>query len=118
MEPQDTITIAPSVLITVARQAAIDVKGIARMGTIPIDVTHLLKGNPMGSGVVLELESNQVSLELYLIVKPGVNMRDISREVQRSVTRSIQELVGMEVLKVNVHIEDVDFTPDGKPETL
>jgi len=118
MEPQDTITIAPSVLITVARQAAIDVKGIARMGTIPIDVTHLLKGNPMGSGVVLELEGNKVSLELYLIVKPDVNMRDISREVQRSVTRSIQELVGMEVLKVNVHIEDVDFTPDGKPEAL
>ncbi|MBN1313280.1 MAG: Asp23/Gls24 family envelope stress response protein [Anaerolineae bacterium] len=116
MEPQDTVTIAPSVLITIARQAAIEVKGIARMGTIPIDVTHLLKGNPMGSGVVLEIERNQVSFELYLIVKPGVSMRDISHEVQRSVTRSIQELVGMEVLKVNVHIEDVDFTPDSKPE--
>lgn len=111
MEPQDTITIAPSVLITIARQAAIDVKGIARMGTIPIDVTRLLKGNPMGSGVVLDLDSGKVSLELYVIVKPGVSMRDVSREVQRSVTRSIQELVGMEVLTVNVHIEDVDFTP-------
>ena len=117
MEPQDTITIAPSVLITIARQAAVDVKGVARMGTIPIDVTHLLKGNPMGSGVVLELEEGKVSIELYLIVKPGVNMRDVSREVQQSVTRSIQELVGMAVLKVNVHIEDVDFAPDDRPET-
>ncbi|MBN1427199.1 MAG: Asp23/Gls24 family envelope stress response protein [Anaerolineae bacterium] len=117
MEPQDTITIAPSVLITIARQAAIDVKGIARMGTIPIDVTHLLKGNPMGSGVVLEIEEGKVSLEVYLIVKPGVSMRDVSKEVQNSVTRSIQELVGMEVIKVNVHIEDVDFTPGDRPET-
>lgn len=116
MEPQDTITIAPSVLITIARQATVDVKGIARMGAIPIDVMHLLKGNPMGSGVVLDLQGSKVALELYVIVKPGVSMRDVSHEVQRSVTRSIQELVGMEVVTVNVHIEDVDFTPTERPE--
>jgi uncharacterized alkaline shock family protein YloU len=115
MEPQDTITIAPSVLITIARQAAIEVKGVVRMGTIPIDVMHLLKGNPMGSGVVLDVSDGKASFELYLIVKPGVSMRDVSRDVQRSVTRSIQELVGMEVINVNVHIEDVDFTPEDRP---
>jgi uncharacterized alkaline shock family protein YloU len=116
MESQDTITIAPSVLITIARQATVDVKGVARMGTIPIDVIHLLKGNPMGSGVVLDLKEGRVSLELYVIVKPGVSMRDVSHEAQRSVTRSIEELVGMEVLTVNVHVEDVDFTPTDRPE--
>ncbi len=109
MEPQDTITIAPSVLITIAKHAATQVEGVSRMGTIPVDVGRLLRGNTMGSGVVLDIDDNSVQLDLYLIVKPSVSMRGVSREVQRSVTRAIQELVGMTVIAVNVHIEDVDF---------
>ncbi len=115
MKPQDTITIAPSVLIATAQNAAMEIEGIVRTGTIPAQVGHLLRRHPMGGGVVLEIEGNTVKIELYLVVKPGVNMRDISREVQKNVTRAIQDLIGMEVLAVNVHIEDVDFTPGETP---
>ncbi len=110
MEPQDTITIAPSVLITIAKHAATEVEGVAQMGNIPVDVGRLLRGHPMGSGVVLDIEDNNVTIDLYLIVKPGVNMREVSREVQRNVKRAVQELVGMDVKAVNIHIEDVDYT--------
>jgi len=115
MESQDTITIAPSVLITIARHAATQVKGVSRTGTIPVDVVRLLKGHPMGSGVILDLDGTRVKLDLYLLVKPGANIRTVSQEVQEAVTRSIEELVGMEVTGVNVHVEDVDFVPGGQP---
>lgn len=110
MEPQDTITIAPSVLIAIAMYAATEVEGIAHMGAIPVDVGRLFRGNPMGSGVVLDIEENSVKVDLYLVVEPGINMRKASQEVQRDVKRSVQELVGMDVTAVNVHIEDVDYS--------
>jgi uncharacterized alkaline shock family protein YloU len=109
MEPQDTITIAPSVLITIFKHAALQTTGVARMGIIPVDVVRMLRGNPMGSGVVLELDSNKVNAELYLVVKPGANMRELSHEVQQSATRAVHELVGMDVVNVNIHIDDVEF---------
>lgn len=109
MEPQDTITIAPSVLLTIAKHAATEVKGVARMGQIPVQVGRLLRGNPMANGVVLEIDDNQVSLDLYLVVKPNVNMRTVSEEVQTAVKRSIEDLVGMDVEKIGVHVEDVDY---------
>lgn len=115
MEPQDTITIAPSVLITVASHAATQVKGVSRTAVIPMDVVRLLKGHPMGSGVVLDIVGTRVKLDIYLMVKPGANIRSVSQNVQQAVTRSVEELVGMEVTGVNVHIEDVDFQPDGQP---
>lgn len=115
MVPQDTITIAPSVLITIAKHAATQVKGVSRTGTIPVDVVRLLKGNPMGSGVILDIVGTRVKLDLYLLVRPGVNIRDVSEDVQRAVTRAIEELVGMEVTGVNVHVEDVDFLPGEPP---
>lgn len=107
-EPSDTISIAPSVLITIAQHAAESVKGVARMGQVPVDVVRMLRGQPSGHGVMLQIDDQDVACELYLVVTPGANMRDVSRSVQRAVKRAIEELVGMTVTGINVHIEDVD----------
>lgn len=112
MEPQDTITIAPNVLITITRHAALQVDGVARMGTIPSQVGHLVRGHPMGSGVALEIEGDTVSAELYLIVDPGASMREVSQAVQQSVKRAIEDLIGMTVKAVDIHIEDVAIPAD------
>jgi len=109
MEPQDTITIAPSVLITTVQHAATQVEGVARMGTIPVKIGRVFRGRPMANGVVLEIEGNSVAVSAYLIVLQDVNVKEISKEVQRSVKRSIEELVGMDVTMVDIHIEDVDY---------
>jgi len=109
MEPQDTIVIAPGVLITIARYATLEVEGVAHMGAIPTDVLRLFRRAPAAHGVVLDIDDNQVTIELYIVVKPNVSMREVAREVQRAVTRSIKELVGMDVTSVNIHIYDVDY---------
>ena len=109
MEPQDTITIAPSVLITIVQHAATQIAGISRMGAIPVNIVRLVQGTPMGSGVVLKIDDNRVSIDVYLVVMPDINIKSVSAEVQTAVTRSVEELVGMEVLAVNVHVEDVDY---------
>jgi uncharacterized alkaline shock family protein YloU len=107
MEPQDTITIAPSVLITMARYSALGVEGVARMGQTPVDVARLVSGHPIGPGIVMEIEDNRVKADLYIVTRPGYSMLDVSRNVQAAIKRSMSDLVGMEVTSVNVHIEDV-----------
>ena len=39
----------------------------------------------------------------------NVNIREVSRNVQQNVARAIQEMVGMDVGLVNIHIEDIDY---------
>jgi len=107
MEPQDTITIAPTVLITIARHATLQVDGVDSMGQIPVDVGRWVSGSPVGPGIALSIVENTVRVDLYVVTRPGYSMLDISREVQTAVKRSITDLVGMEVKVVNVHIEDV-----------
>lgn len=80
------------------------------MGQIPVQVGRLLRGNPMANGVVLDIDDNQVSLDLYLVVKPNTNMRAVSEDVQHAVKRSIEDLVGMDVTRIGVHVEDVDYS--------
>jgi uncharacterized alkaline shock family protein YloU len=46
---------------------------------------------------------------MYLVLKEDVNIREVSRNVQKKVTRAIQEMVGMDVGHVDIHIEDIDY---------
>jgi uncharacterized alkaline shock family protein YloU len=109
MEPQDTIKIAPSVLITIAQHAATQVNGVAHMGTIPVSMRRIFSGQPMANGVVLDIDDNSVTVDMYVVVLPDVNIREVSQNVQQAITRSISELVGMDVLAVNVHVDDVAY---------
>ncbi|MGF1506137.1 MAG: Asp23/Gls24 family envelope stress response protein [Chloroflexi bacterium] len=116
IRPQDTITIHPSVLLTTAERAATNVKGVSRMGNIPDVVVNLFRGHPQGNGVVLDLDKDKtVRIELYLVMMAGIDMVQTSKLVQQAVTRSIQDLVGMTVRAVNVHIEDVDYVSAEQP---
>ncbi len=111
-ETQDTVTIAPSVLLAIIKQAALDVRGVVRMGIIPVDVVRLLRSHPAANGVVLDIaEDEYVEVDVYLVVGPGTQMREVGKAVQKSIIRSVEDLVGMSVTRVSVHIEDVDYLP-------
>jgi uncharacterized alkaline shock family protein YloU len=101
------ITIAPDVLVTISRLAALDTPGVSRMSIVPGPVKRLRRGG--GEGVALEIEGEFVTTDLYIVVKNGINLREVSRSVQHNVNRAISEMVGMQVGRVNIHIEDIDF---------
>jgi uncharacterized alkaline shock family protein YloU len=44
-----------------------------------------------------------------VVVKNNINMREVSRHTQHNVARAITEMVGLQVGRVNIHIEDIDF---------
>jgi len=102
-------TIAPEVLLTIARLTTLSVPGVSRMSPTPGGVNRLFRRG-VGEGVRLDIrEDDHVYADLYVILKADVNIRDVSRLVQQHVSRAITEMVGMPVGRVNVHIEDVDF---------
>ena len=77
--------------------------GVARMAESP---AFTLRKWAHG-GVRVDVSDDAVAIELYLIVEPGKNMLEISRSVQSQVTRAINDLIGMPVKEINVHILDV-----------
>ncbi len=106
-------TIAPDVLLTIAKLSALGVPGVAQMSPVPGGVNRLFRRG-IGDGVRIEVKDQSVAVDLYLVVKNDVNVREASRAVQAEVTRAIHEMVGMEVLAVNVHIEDIAYPENTK----
>ena len=104
-------TIAPDVLITIARLSALSVPGVSRMANVTGGVNRLFRRG-IHDGVRIEVEDNLVVANLYLVVKKDFNLRDVSRNVQEQVTRALEEMVGMEVGSIEIHVEDIDYQGD------
>ena len=110
---QGKTTVSPDVLVTIARYSALSVAGVSRMAQVPGGVNKLFKRG-IGDGVRIQIEDNVVTANLYLILKQHVNIREVGRNVQHQVARALQEMVGMDIGGIEIHIEDIDV--DEGPE--
>ena len=108
-------TIAPEVLLAIARLSTLEVPGVSRMSDTPGSVNRWLSRG-VGEGVRVHIKQEVVYVDLYIVLEEGVNFRDVSRQVQQSVSRAISEMIGMQIGHVNIHIEDIDFTNDNQPD--
>jgi uncharacterized alkaline shock family protein YloU len=111
---QGKTTVAPDVLVTIARLSALSVQGVSRMAQVSGGVNRLFKRG-VHDGVRIEVEDNVVTADLYLVLKRDVNIREVSREVQGQVARSIQEMIGMDIGSIDIHIEDIDYEEEANP---
>ena len=116
LRPPGKTTIAPEVLTTIARMTALSVPGVSRLSTTPGDVNQFFKrGFSVNEGVRIAVEDDMVYADIYVIIEHDVNVREACHQVQSQIARAISEMVGMEVGKVNIHVEDINYSL--KPET-
>ena len=108
-------TVAPDVLVTIVKESALSVPGVSRMADVSGGVNRLFKRG-VHNGVRIEVEDNVVVASLYLILNKDVNIRDVGRSVQHQVARAIQEMVGMEVGSIEIHVEDIEYEEEVSTE--
>lgn len=112
IRPPGKTTIAPEVLLTIANLATLGIRGVSRMSAKPGGVNRLLRRGHQSNGVYIEITNNTVDTSIYVILEKEVNIRDVSKTIQKEVSRAISEMVGMEVGFINIHIEDIDYELD------
>ncbi len=109
-KPTGKTTIAPEVLVTICKLTALSVQGVSRLAaTTPSDVNRFFNRGA-GEGVKISVDDDTVYVDLYIIVTHGYNVRDVSHKIQQKITRALSEMVGMDVGKINIHIEDIDYS--------
>ena len=105
-----TIRIADEVVSTIAGLAAMEIEGIAGMsGGIAGGLAEVLGKKNLSRGVKVEVGEEEVIVDLYVIVDYGIRIPDVAWNVQDSVRRAIEEMTGLHVLKINVHVQGVSF---------
>jgi len=109
LRPPGKTTIEPDVLIAIAKMTALNVPGVNRLSTAPGTVDRFFqKGS--NEGVHIGVENDVVSVDLYVILNRDVNIREVCHSIQTNVARAISEMVGMEVGRIDIHVEDIEYT--------
>ncbi len=112
-----TIQIAPEVIEVIAGLATIEVKGVAGMsGGFAGGIVELLGRKNLSKGVKVEVGQREAAVDVSIIMEYGNRIPEVASEIQRNVKRSIEMMTGLHVVEVNVHIHDVHFKPQEKPE--
>jgi uncharacterized alkaline shock family protein YloU len=107
-EKLGTVTIAPQVLLTIARLTTLSIPGVASMShSLAENVGRIFRRRTLGQGIKMRVEDDVVYLDLYINVEPDVNLLELGRQIQQETARAISDMLGMHVGEVNIHIDDV-----------
>jgi uncharacterized alkaline shock family protein YloU len=101
------VTVAANVLVTIVQKTASTMPGVAWLHDRVPNVKRLLGLHTVGPGVEISVIDGQVMADVYLVARRDFDLLQVGRQLQREVARAIQDIVGMEVGEVNIHIEDV-----------
>ncbi len=104
------VNISDEVVAIIAGLAATEVDGVASMaGNITRDLVSKLGMKHLSKGVRVNVEQGFVNVDLDINIDYGRNLLAISKSVQERVKNSIENMTGMTVEEVNVHVANVDM---------
>ncbi|MCA4134214.1 Asp23/Gls24 family envelope stress response protein [Arthrobacter sp. M4] len=107
--------ISESAVAKVAGIAARSVPGVYSLGSGPSRALGAIRdavgSSDHAAGVRAEVGETQVAVDINLVAVYGKPLHRIADEVRAAVYRAVEELVGLEVIEVNVEINDVYVAP-------
>ena len=105
--------ITDEVLAIMAGVAASDVRGVAGMsGGFAGGIAEVFGRRTLPKGVKVVTKNDTTTVDLYVIVKYGYRIPDLAYEIQETVKSTIENLSGIEVDSVNIHIQGIDYSED------
>lgn len=106
------VNISDEVIGIIAGVAAMECYGLVGMANRNIQdgLSELLRREQLNRGVDVQVEPNGVVLDLYIIVEYGTNIGQVARNVMDKVKYTVENLVGITVARVNVHVQGVRVT--------
>lgn len=103
--------ISDSAVAKVAGIAARKVPGVYALGagsTRAIGaIREVVGATDLSQGIRVEVGETQVAVDVDLVAEYGSPLQDLANNVRAAVYRSVQELVGLQVIEVNVEVNDV-----------
>ncbi len=114
-DPSNSITYANEVVAIIAGVAAGEVEGIAGMCNVSGGI--LGRNKNITKGVKVEVGTEEVSCDLYVIIEYGRPIQKVAQEAQEGVRKAIEAMTGLHVVRVDVHVQGVSFEKENNAIT-
>ena len=115
------IKISRDVIAVIAGVAVSEVPGVFGMaGGFAGGITEVLKGKKnLAKGIKVDTTDNKAKIDVNIIVDYGARIPDVAFEIQNRVKTAVENMTGLKVEEVNVHVQGVNtesLTEESKEE--
>ncbi|MBR3254772.1 MAG: Asp23/Gls24 family envelope stress response protein [Clostridia bacterium] len=110
LENLETIQISNDVIAVIAGVAVSEVNGVASMaGGFAGGISEVLSGKKnMAKGIKVDRTEDKIKIDVNIVVEYGTRIPDVAFEIQNRVKTAVENMTGMDVTEVNVHVQGVD----------
>lgn len=113
------IKITDEVIAIIAGIAATEIPGVAGMsGGIAGGIAEALGRKNLSKGVKVEAGEKQAAIDLYIIVEYGFRIPEVAWSIQEKVKKAVEDMTGLNVVEVNIHIQGVNIEREHKKEVV
>lgn len=118
LESNTNIKISDDVISVIAGVAVSEVPGVAQMsGGFAGGISEVLSGKKnLAKGIKVDSGEKETKIDVNIIVEYGVRIPDVAFEIQNRVKKAIENMTGLKVIEVNVHIQGVSTENMGVAE--
>ena len=117
-ECNEGIKISNDVVAVIAGVAVSEVRGVASMsGGFAGGISEVLSGKKnLSKGIKVDADEKEVKIDVNIIVEYGSRIPDVAFEIQNRVKKSVENMTGLKVAEVNVHVQGVKTERDNDDE--
>ena len=114
----DGIEISGDVIAVIAGVAVSEVQGVSGMaGGFAGGISEVLSGKKnLAKGIKVDKEDEKVKIDVNIIVEYGSRIPDVAFEIQNRVKKAVENMTGLVVEEVNVHVQGVNTDTATKEE--
>lgn len=104
-EANGQIQISDEVISIIAGTAAAETEGVSLPSSAPVSSVKGFFGKKSQSkGVKVTVEENTALIEIEVVVKFGINIKNACEEVQQKVKNAVETMTGLTVSGVNINV--------------
>lgn len=110
------IHISEEVLAVIAAAAALEIEGVDSLAAnFGSDLAELFGARKnMAKGIQIQVEEEQITVHVAILVKYGYAINDVAKEVQEGIFTAVESTSGFSVSAVNVQVAGIAFDKEGK----
>ena len=117
VEGNDTVKISNEAIATYAGIAVSEVSGVYGMAGGFAGITEALSGKKnLAKGIKVDVGEKEAKIDVNIIVEYGARIPEVAFEIQSRVKKSVENMTGLKVLEVNVHVQGVHAATDDKKQ--
>lgn len=100
------ITISEEAMQAIASHVAQECYGVVDMVSrrFSENISQLFSKNQLGKGAIVQTVDNLVYVELFVVIKVGVNIEAVKKSLADAVKFSLETFTGMRVKRVHVNV--------------